>query len=257
MTRPPPSPCRTRAASSVGTDVAMAHSSDPARNSAMANSHTRRAPKRSVAQPVIGMTDAKASRYAVATHCTVATVAPSSRPRTGSATLTTVASRIVRTEPRTTTTASQRSSGVRAGVSTERSSVVVMHLDVRRLIVRRQMVSRLSYDQRVRPTRTPIGLQLASTAKVVSRAFDDALATAGGSRPEWLVLLAIKTRQVTSQRDLAVAVGIQGATLTHHLHAMEQSGLVTRERDPANRRVQFVVLTPSGEEAFLRLRTAA
>ena len=107
------------------------------------------------------------------------------------------------------------------------------------------------------PSRTPIGLQLAQTAKVVSRAFDGALVAAGGSRPEWLILLAIKTRQLVSQRELATAVGIQGATLTHHLHAMESAGLVTRARDPENRRVQFVELTRSGEDAFLRLRDAA
>src|SRR4051794_34385066 len=107
------------------------------------------------------------------------------------------------------------------------------------------------------PTRVPIGLHLAQVAKVVSRAFDDALAAAGGSRPEWLILLAIKTRVVESQRELADAVGIQGATLTHHLHAMEAGGLVARERDPANRRVQFVALTAAGEERFLQLRGAA
>jgi MarR family transcriptional regulator for hemolysin len=107
------------------------------------------------------------------------------------------------------------------------------------------------------PKRTPIGLQLAATAKQVSRAFDDALATSGGSRPEWLILLALKTRDVASQRELADAVGIRGATLTHHLHAMESSGLVTRTRDPENRRVQFVALTKAGEDAFLRLRGAA
>lgn len=105
--------------------------------------------------------------------------------------------------------------------------------------------------------RMPIGLQLAQTAKVVSRAFDDALAAAGGSRPEWLILLAIKTRQGVSQRELASVVGIQGATLTHHLHAMEAAGLVTRARDPENRRVQYVELTPAGEDAFMRLREAA
>jgi MarR family transcriptional regulator, transcriptional regulator for hemolysin len=107
------------------------------------------------------------------------------------------------------------------------------------------------------PSRMPIGLQLAQTAKAVSRAFDNALATAGGSRPEWLTLLAIKTRARVSQRELATAVGIQGATLTHHLHAMEAAGLVTRARDPENRRVQYVELTPAGEAAFLRLREAA
>jgi MarR family transcriptional regulator for hemolysin len=108
-----------------------------------------------------------------------------------------------------------------------------------------------------RPTRTPIGLQLTRVAKVASRAFDDALAAAGGSLPVWLVLLSIKTRQVTNQRELADAVGIQEATLSHHLRAMVEQDLVTRERDPANRRVHQVRLTEAGEAAFLRLRDTA
>jgi MarR family transcriptional regulator for hemolysin len=109
----------------------------------------------------------------------------------------------------------------------------------------------------VKPPSVPIGLHLAQTAKAVSRAFDDALTAAGGSRPTWLVLLAVKTRRAVSQRELADAVGIQGATLTHHLAGMEAAGLVARRRDPDNRRVQFVALTDAGEEMFLRLREAA
>jgi MarR family transcriptional regulator for hemolysin len=103
----------------------------------------------------------------------------------------------------------------------------------------------------------PIGLQLTRTSKVVSRAFDDALAAAGGSLPVWLVLLSLKTRQLGNQRELADAVGIQEATLSHHLRAMVDAGLVTRERDPANRRVHQVRLTEAGDAAFLRLRDAA
>jgi MarR family transcriptional regulator, transcriptional regulator for hemolysin len=109
----------------------------------------------------------------------------------------------------------------------------------------------------MRPVRTPIGLELARAARTVSRAFDDALAGAGGSLPVWLVLLNLKTRQLSSQRDLAEAVGVREATLTHHLNAMEGHGLLTRTRDPANRRTHIVELTPAGEAAFLRLRDAA
>jgi MarR family transcriptional regulator, transcriptional regulator for hemolysin len=107
------------------------------------------------------------------------------------------------------------------------------------------------------PARLPVGLQLAQAAKAVSRAFDDALAQAGGSVPVWLVLISVKSRQAASQRELAAAAGIQGATLTHHLNAMESAGLVTRRRDPENRRTHLVELTPAGDALFLRLRDAA
>ncbi|HEX3259039.1 MAG TPA: MarR family transcriptional regulator [Pseudonocardia sp.] len=108
-----------------------------------------------------------------------------------------------------------------------------------------------------RPAQTPIGMELAGVARDVGRAFDAALARAGGSRPMWLVLLSLKSRPTANQRELAAAVGIQDATLTHHLNGMEADGLLTRRRDPANRRVHLVELTEAGHAAFRRLRTVA
>ena len=108
-----------------------------------------------------------------------------------------------------------------------------------------------------KPARSPIGLQLSRAARTVSRAFDDALAGAGGSLPVWLVLISLKSQEPDNQRDLARAVGITEGTLTHHLNAMEAQSLVTRRRDPANRRVHLVELTGAGEAAFIRLRDAA
>jgi MarR family transcriptional regulator for hemolysin len=107
------------------------------------------------------------------------------------------------------------------------------------------------------PFPLPIGLRLSQASRTVERAFDAALAEAGGSLPVWLVLLNLKVRRPANQRELAEAVGITGATLTHHLNAMHAQGLVARTRDDANRRVQVVTLTEAGETAFLRLREAA
>jgi MarR family transcriptional regulator for hemolysin len=108
-----------------------------------------------------------------------------------------------------------------------------------------------------RPAHPPLGRHLASVSRAVSRAFDEVLAEAGGSLPVWLVLISLKSGTRASQRELAGAVGVQGATLTHHLNTMESAGLVTRRRDPANRRLHLVELTPAGDELFLRLRDAA
>lgn len=107
------------------------------------------------------------------------------------------------------------------------------------------------------PASPPLGLHLARAAREIGRAFDDALAGAGGSGPIWLVLISLKTRPLASQRELADAVGIREATLTHHLNAMDASGLITRRRDPQNRRVHLVELTQAGEEAFHQMRRAA
>src|SRR3982751_1931836 len=103
----------------------------------------------------------------------------------------------------------------------------------------------------------PIGLLITSTAKLLSREFDAALAAVGGSRPTWLVLLSLKTAGHRTQGELAEAVGIRQPTLSHPLDGLEREGLVRRERTADNRRVQRVTVTEAGEALFLRLRRAA
>ena len=108
-----------------------------------------------------------------------------------------------------------------------------------------------------RPVHQPLGLHLTRVSRIVSRAFDEALAEAGGSLPVWVVLISLKSGQTASQRELAGVVGIQGATLSHHLDALESAGLVTRRRDPRTRRLHLVELTPAGDALFARMRDAA
>lgn len=105
--------------------------------------------------------------------------------------------------------------------------------------------------------RIPIGFELNLTSRAVRRAFDNALLAAGGSLPVWLILLSLKRGSVDNQRELAEAIGIRGATLTHHLNSLEAQGVLTRRRDPRNRRVHIVELTQAGEDLFARLRGAA
>ena len=59
----------------------------------------------------------------------------------------------------------------------------------------------------------------------MERAFDEALGEAGGTLPVWLILLNLKIRKPANQRELAEAVGVREATLTHHLNAMDARGL--------------------------------
>jgi MarR family transcriptional regulator for hemolysin len=107
------------------------------------------------------------------------------------------------------------------------------------------------------PTAEPVGRALASTAKLVSRAFERELAEAGGSQPVWLILLALKQQSWRTQQQIAAAVGIEGPTLTHHLDGLDKAGLIQRERDPKDRRAVRVELTDAGDELFLKLAQAA
>jgi MarR family transcriptional regulator, transcriptional regulator for hemolysin len=107
------------------------------------------------------------------------------------------------------------------------------------------------------PTTTPLGLRLTRTARVVSQAFDRAMAQAGGSASIWQVLVLVRAQKWGTQAQMAEEMGITGATLTHHLNMLENRGLVRRWRDAENRRVQHVELTDAGVELFDRLRVVA
>ena len=107
------------------------------------------------------------------------------------------------------------------------------------------------------PPSVPIGLRLSRTARAVTHAFERAMAEAGGSAATWQVLLLIRSQKWGAQARMADAMGITGATLTHHLGALERQGLVRRWRDADNRRVQRTELTPAGEALFMRLREVA
>ena len=108
-----------------------------------------------------------------------------------------------------------------------------------------------------RPAEMPLGLRLGRTARAVGQAFERAMAEAGGSASTWQVLLLVRSGEWSTQSQLAGAMGVTGATLTHHLNALEADGLVRRWREPGNRRVQRVELTPAGRAMFDRLRGAA
>ena len=105
--------------------------------------------------------------------------------------------------------------------------------------------------------RPPIGLRLARTARTVTNAFERAMAEAGGSASVWQVLVLVRSQQWGTQSEMAEAMGITPATLTHHLNAMEEQGLVRRWRESSNRRVQRVELTDAGIAMFDQLRDAA
>jgi MarR family transcriptional regulator for hemolysin len=100
-------------------------------------------------------------------------------------------------------------------------------------------------------------LRLARTAHAVTQAFERAMAEAGGSASTWQVLLLVRSKEWGAQSELAKAMGVTGATLTHHLNAAERQGLVRRWREPDNRRSQRVELTPAGIAMFDQLRKVA
>ncbi|HEY7136917.1 MAG TPA: MarR family transcriptional regulator [Acidimicrobiia bacterium] len=102
-----------------------------------------------------------------------------------------------------------------------------------------------------------VGRALAFTGKIVSGRFVETLARCGGSLPAWSVLLSLALSGPISQRELAGRIHVEGATVTYHLDRLEAAGLVTRQRDPGDRRVWRAELTDAGRETFRRMKHGA
>lgn len=84
------------------------------------------------------------------------------------------------------------------------------------------------------------------THKAVRAEFNARLEAAGGSLSTWIVLLSAQAQSDLSQRELAAHMGVEGPTLVRHLDRLETGGLIERRRDPADRRVTRISVTPEG-----------
>src|SRR3954470_18366990 len=91
-----------------------------------------------------------------------------------------------------------------------------------------------------------------AAARVGHRLLVDALATHELRLPHFSVLTALSDFGPLPQHEIADRLAINRSHLVGYLDDIEQRGLVERERDPQDRRRQYVALTPAGR-AQLRL----
>src|SRR3954470_18471608 len=119
---------------------------------------------------------------------------------------------------------------------------------IRLLTVRRRTISASN------PFKGTVTRELIHAAKCLRAYFEQVLAADGESLSTFLVLDTVAKAEGSSQRELAEGVRIEGATMTRHLDRLEEAGLITRTRDPNDRRAIRVDLTPTGKKTHARLR---
>ena len=98
-------------------------------------------------------------------------------------------------------------------------------------------------------------LLLTTAARLVQRRHDEALAPLGLTRAAVIALKAVSPRPM-NQEQLATKVHVQSQTLGRVLARLEAGGLVTRTRDPHDRRQFQVEITNAGEAALKAAREA-
>jgi MarR family transcriptional regulator, organic hydroperoxide resistance regulator len=93
---------------------------------------------------------------------------------------------------------------------------------------------------------------LAVASRTVIALYRPLLEPMGLTHPQYLVMLALWEHDPRSGRELARVLQLDPGTLTPLLKRLEQSGLITRGRDPSDERSLAVTLTPAGRELRAR-----
>ncbi|MDF9752553.1 MarR family transcriptional regulator [Arthrobacter sp. ES3-54] len=98
-------------------------------------------------------------------------------------------------------------------------------------------------------------LLLTTAARLVQRRWDEALAPLGLTRAAVIALKGVAPRPM-NQEQLAAVVHVQSQTLGRVLARLEAGGLVTRKRNPQDRRQFHVEITDAGKAALGAAREA-
>jgi MarR family transcriptional regulator for hemolysin len=88
---------------------------------------------------------------------------------------------------------------------------------------------------------------VAHVAREWRRAVDGRLQVYGLTEATWLPLLRIaRSETPMRQNELAASLSLDGSSVVRLLDALENSGLIERYEDPADRRAKSLVLTARG-----------
>jgi len=98
------------------------------------------------------------------------------------------------------------------------------------------------------PFEASVGYQLRMANRATQRYLQSRIEPFGVSLGMWYFLRALWEADGLTQRELSRRIGTMEPTTLTALAAMERAGLVTRERDPKDRRKLNVLLTPKGRE---------
>ncbi|MBI5279073.1 MAG: MarR family transcriptional regulator [Burkholderiales bacterium] len=102
------------------------------------------------------------------------------------------------------------------------------------------------------------GFLLARTRWQAFRNFHEHIGQPLGLKPvEYSILVLLGVNEQVSQRQLADALDVAAPNMTGILHKLEERELVERQRAEADRRVQYIVLTPKGAKLLKQANAAS
>jgi DNA-binding MarR family transcriptional regulator len=97
-------------------------------------------------------------------------------------------------------------------------------------------------------------LEIGETAHALRKSFDRRASALGTTRAQWKVLLHLNRTPGLRQVELADLLDIEPITLCRILDRLEESGLVERSQDPADRRAHRLHITDRAQPLIEKLQ---
>jgi DNA-binding MarR family transcriptional regulator len=92
-----------------------------------------------------------------------------------------------------------------------------------------------------------VGTLLAQVSRLMRRSFDARAREIGVTRPQWQVISLLRLRPGCNQGALAEMLEVEPITVGRMIDRLQDSALVERRADPADRRAWRLHLTAKGE----------
>lgn len=100
----------------------------------------------------------------------------------------------------------------------------------------------------------PSLIEIGETAHALRRAFDRRASALGVTKAQWRVLVKVSRYPGLRQVELADHLDIEPITLCRIVDRLEESGLIERQRDPADRRAWQLQLTEKAGPLIEKLK---
>jgi DNA-binding MarR family transcriptional regulator len=102
-----------------------------------------------------------------------------------------------------------------------------------------------------------LGFLIADVARMLRRAFDARVRAIGVTRPQWRVLSFLNRNEGINQGGLAELLEVEPISVGRMVDRLQESGLVERRADPADRRAWRLFLTDRSRTLIEELRPIA
>ncbi|MCB2085970.1 MAG: MarR family transcriptional regulator [Sphingomonadaceae bacterium] len=99
-----------------------------------------------------------------------------------------------------------------------------------------------------------IAILASDIGRLLRREFDQRAKSAGLTRPQWRLLMTLRDREGINQGELAELLLVEPITVCRMVDRLEESGMLVRRADPADRRSWRLHLEPRARRLLEELR---